>query len=1055
MNNYKKIIYLFIFISAIIQSCKKADDDITVEPIKCTVSTPFGKCDNQNDMCYKGKCIPKGSKCGEILAPCEDKTDICIPDTENGGYKCTEGRCNFNNLNGTCSNENMICTKRGICEYKCDEEHPKGACQDKYSCLQGNCIKDDTRCSNIVTNGVCEDGKTCALNTNSNNYECLPSCSEQYPDGACESEKKCHYNKCYFDYELCSPQNLYGVCEPGKICNEGVCERLCSTVVTNGICEYEDQVCFEGHCNYRCSHVRPNGICEEIGTKCVNGECKFKCSETIKDGYCDDENKTCVDGYCKPICGPEELTGACEDQYQICVNGECKFQCSNNYPFGVCPDEGYGCLNGTCIEQCSQQFPNGSCEQYFYCNNGTCEEVPCGIENPNGPCDTEGQRCVQGICLNECSQQQPNGWCSNENYVCYNNVCTDPTSQPCSTVFPDGFCTAWDKECINGQCTDKPCSSQYPHGRCDNGGMCVDGECSFTCLDNRPILQEGQSYSIENGGVFGSCCVVNEDCKDGFNSYGKFPTNICIYDQVHDGPYCLSLQLTKGRNNAYLCNYIGGCTGCVEDSDCEDPYPTLGEKERYFCEMVTYYDFEVQTGTKLDINISYCQRVFTNCQRLNKQQGEPCDENCNDSECATGLHCIKGFCTGQCKDDSFCTGGTTCTPLAYHLPDTDKDLFLDICIVQCENDNECNILGENYKCSTFTYKHQVLPEEIPTPKISYCRPQDNNATADLRDKCSIDDNCKGRICGEQNLCTTTCKLDSDCGTNAYCSYDNLMSGEITHVNRAGDPIDLNYLGICKYLDSNQGTPTQCSGKSDCPNTPVNGKEYQCLPKFTLLKDLPEGKSGDSVAGICGILTPTSNKAYSSEGEFCNNGSQICDTDLCVCGNGLCKDNRIGKCRNYCETSADCSGDYYCKRILVRDEVRYARAVYSGVCVPRHENFAITSCNTDGNNSDSLCQNGKTCISNPVNTKPEGDNPNKFGVEYICVEEKAGKVPLNQNCTRDSDCASQLCNMNTNKCSHACTKDSQCNDVGTMQCKMEDILVDDLNPAYIVYGGVCE
>jgi hypothetical protein len=184
-------------------------------------------------------------------------------------------------------------------------------------------------------------------------------------------------------------------------------------------------------------------------------------------------------------------------------------------------------------------------------------------------------------------------------------------------------------------------------------------------------------------------------------------------------------------------------------------------------------------------------------------------------------------------------------------------------------------------------------------------------------------------------------------------------------------------------------------------------------------------------------------------------SDSCDTDLCVCGNGLCTNSRVGKCRNYCETSNDCSGDYYCKRILLRKEVQYSRAVYGGVCVPRHENTDVTSCNINAGNSDSLCSPDKTCISNPVNTKPEGDNPNKFGVEYICVEKKAGKVPLNQNCTRDSDCSSQLCNMNTNKCSHACTKNSQCNDVGTTQCKMEDILVDDLNPSYIVYGGICE
>jgi len=1055
VNNYKIFIYLFIILSVILQSCKKDDGDISVEPIKCTIETPFGQCDKDGDTCYKGNCIPKDSKCGTILAPCEDKTEACVEDTENGGFKCVEGRCSFNNLNGTCADENMICTKRGLCEYKCDENHTSGACQNEYSCINGTCIKDSAKCSNIVTNGVCAKGKTCALDSNSENYECQFSCGEQYPNGACDSTKKCKFNKCYFEYELCGQDNLYGVCEVGKLCDQGVCKRVCSSVVTNGICEYEDQVCFEGNCNYRCSKIRPTGICEEIGTKCVEGECKFKCSETVKDGYCEDENKTCVEGYCKPICSPTELTGACQDKYKICIEGECKFQCSNNYPFGVCSELGYGCLDGDCIEQCSETFPNGSCEQYFYCNNGNCEEIPCGAENPNGPCEGTNQKCIQGICLNECSEQQPNGWCSTEGYVCYNNACTDPTSQACSSLFTNGFCTSWDEECISGDCVKKPCSTQYPHGRCDDGGMCNSGECSFTCSDNRPILQEGESKSLENGGVSGSCCVVNEDCKDGFNSFGNFPTNICIYDQVEEGPYCLGLKLTKDRNNPVLCATVGGCDGCTIDEDCADPYTGYGLDERYFCEMVTYYDFEVQAGTKLDINISYCQRVFRYCQRENKQQGEPCNENCNDSECATGLHCIKGFCTGQCKDDSFCTGGTKCIPLAYHLPDTDKDLFLNICLVQCENDNECSVLGEDYKCSATTYKYQVLPEEIPGPKLSYCRPQDNSASSNLRSRCSLNSDCKGRMCGNQTLCTTTCKADSDCGINAYCSYENLMSGEIIHNNRDGELIDLNYLGVCKYLDSTEETPSECGGKNDCPTNLVNGKSYQCLPKFTLLKDLPEGKSGDSASGVCGVLTPTSNKAYSSEGELCNNDSQICDTDLCVCGNGLCEDNRVGRCRNYCERSSDCEGDNYCKRILLRDEVQYSRAVYGGVCITRHENTNVTNCNINGNDSDSLCDTGKTCISNPVNIKPKADNPNKFGVEYICVEKKQGYTPLNQTCTKDSDCSSQICNMNTNKCSHACTKNSQCNDVGTTQCKVEDILVEDLNPDYVVYGGICE
>jgi hypothetical protein len=579
--------------------------------------------------------------------------------------------------------------------------------------------------------------------------------------------------------------------------------------------------------------------------------------------------------------------------------------------------------------------------------------------------------------------------------------------------------------------------------------------CSLSCLDNRPIYQEGSTASLDNGGISGSCCVVNEDCKDGFNSYGNFITDLCIFDQNPEGPYCIGLQLTKNINDSFLCGFVGGCNGCQQDSDCMDPYPTYGTEQNFFCSMVTYYDFQVQTGTKLDISISYCQRVYTNCQRLNKLQGDTCKESCHDSECATGLHCVKGICTAQCKDDSYCIEGANCIPLNYHLPDTDKDIYLDACMVVCENDERCHsMIDNNYSCSTFTYAHQAEGEDIPSEVISFCRPL-SNASRNLREFCTQDDDCKSRICGNENLCTTVCAKDEDCGTNAYCHYDALKSGQIIHADGTNTPIELNYLGECRYLESNQGTPSSCTSKSDCPTDLINGKEYQCLPKFDLVKPLPEGKSGDVAFGRCGVSHPIPNKAYSNEGGVCNNSTQLCSNDLCVCGNKLCEDNRIGKCRDYCETSNDCDGDEYCKRILVREDVQYSKSIYVGACVSRNEGIDVDDCNVSATNFNNLCSTDKTCIPNAVNIKPEGDNPNKFGVEYICVQKKEGKSLLNQTCQSDNDCKSQLCNKNTNKCSHACTNNTHCGDVGTGNCKMEHILIEDLNPNFIVYSGICE
>lgn len=1061
MNKYIKFFFLLVTISLLIQSCTRAEDEITeIEPIKCTQETPFGICDKKEDFCYNGKCIPLGTKCGERLAPCEDNTDLCIEDTENGGFKCVEGRCNFNNTDGTCPTDDMICTQRGLCENKCNSNYPKGACSTGNTCVDGTCFSNDEICGPGATDGICTAGKTCAYDAISDSYKCQDSCGENFPSGACESTKTCKYNKCYFDYELCSvDKNLDGICEDGKLCDNGICKRVCSSVVTNGICEYEDQICFEGNCGYRCSTIRPTGICEEVGTKCVEGECKFKCSQTIQDGYCTNENETCLKGYCKPICSPTEITGACPDVHKTCDEGECKFECSEDHIFGICLEDGYGCQEGNCIEQCSNLFPDGACEQFFTCNNGTCEEIPCSQLNPHGPCSETNQKCIDGICLNECSPQQPNGWCTEEGYVCNNNSCIDPETQPCSILFQNGFCSAWDEECITGGCLKKECSPTYEHGRCTNGAICNNGVCSLSCLDDRPILQEGETHNVDNGGISGSCCVVNEDCKDGFNSYGKFPTNVCIYDSNREGPYCIGMHLAK-NNEPYICHYAGGCDGCMNDSECTDPYPNKGTEEDYFCSMITFYDFAVQTGDSFDINISYCQRVMPNCQRLDKQQGEPCNEDCHDAECATGLHCIKGFCTGQCKNQSYCSESTDCIPLAYHLPDTDKDLYLDICLVTCENDGRCNsILGNNYSCSTFTYEKKVLPEETPTPMISYCRPLDSNADFDLGRGCDLDSDCKKRICGEQNVCTTICKENEDCGNNAFCSYTKLMTGEIIHENAVGTPIDLNYLGICKYLDSDQGVVNPCTKKDNCPDNLIDGEEYHCLPKIDLLKNLPEGNnSGDAAYGVCGVLKKARNKAYSSLGRECNNITQLCETDLCICGNGLCKNGDVGKCRDYCETSSDCDEDKYCKRILLRDQVQYSREVYAGVCEERRNTVYIGSqnnCDINANSSSSLCSSDKTCIANPVNTKPDPNNPNKFGVEYICIEKQQGRVNLNQTCSRDRDCNSNLCNLNTNKCSHACTNDSQCDDVGLVKCENDHILVEDLNTTYSIYSGICK
>ncbi|MBN2695616.1 hypothetical protein JXR93_13225 [bacterium] len=985
----------FLIFIAFLLSCSEEKKETK---ILCSQEEPYGDCEDDTTYCFKGYCIPFGAKCEEdqIMAPCDNKSYTCKYDAENQLFFCDQLPCSKTAKEGYCP-DGQVCHQNETtlvvsCTNLCSLENKNGLCLDETkSCWDGYCLAIDGRCSPQNKTGFCSTGKSC------DEGFCSVNCSIENPTGYCISGKTCIDGVCTNDSELCSSVNQTGICPTGEVCSNGVCDFLCSESHKAGICIDASQLCSDGECKNICSLLDLNGVCLSDADKCINGSCISPCSDANPTGYCNND-MSCFNGNCYYECSTEHVDGYCSENH-YCLQGECKAPCSQQNPTGFCTQEDYICFEGECILGCSPENRTGEClSQYEYCDydTGDCEIYPCSSRNPTGPCLTDpNQQCVDGRCKYECSTQNSTGFCREAGYICVGGSCINPLTQPCSTQYPQGVCQEH-YSCVNGSCIEADCSPEYPTGACPEGRVCDNGICILpnACIDNRPI-----------GPDQGSCCLSDNDCVKASGAYEAF----CITEDSSEGAYCIDV---------FARTMFTPNVGCNHDSECSDPYPQYGTEQQYYCNQLYYPTMGIE------IDVRFCMKNLDNCSFTRAgDPGDACNVRCMDSECKFGNHCYHGICTRQCNLalGTFENRGCPqidgkyldCLIEGFDFDKLGKEYEINICSLTCNSNSDCALM-EGTECKRLAktdtgIKHFVCDNEHLSSEIT-----------PLGGYCEDDSVCATAICNKKdNICSTPCNDDADCGSNGFCYFDYGVK------NSSTDSRYMQYFGICRYSDSSIGLGSSCSSDSNCSNGKV------CIPKFT----------DNSVIGICGKLektTQTNRVNYKAKGESCNNTTDFCQNDLCI----------DGVCREYCESTATCGTNSICSKAEVRKSSIYQSVItnatlYAGSCKPFTGSMSICS------NSINPCQNNEVCIYNTPKKVTQSSD-----IEYLCVAKKTGKN-IGESCSEDSECQTHICHPTQNRCTVACSSNTQCEGFSQNRCNMNAAVVSDLESQTNIYAGVCE
>ena len=351
----------------------------------------------------QGECAPGEKKCvGAMIMTCNDDGSGWVsPEVCAQGEVCAAGACC---LPSSC--DGVACGSDG-CGGEC------GACEDGFSCVEGQCI-DDT-CEVECAGKVCGDdgcGGSCG------GCDAPQTCCE---GACCQAEcggKECGSDGCCGDCGECAQD---GVCVDGQCCVPD-CQGLeCGDDGCDGSCgECGDGVeCAQGQC---CAPECDGKSCGDDGCGGLCGECEpwFGCA----DGIC---SNVCVEACQGRACGPDGCGGLCG----LCPGEEI---CSDD---GLCLDEctgscvGKQCGTDGCGGKCGAPCPAGTfCDGEGLCTpNAQC--VPdclgkqCGKDGCSGLCGEcgDGIGCtIDGQCSNYCAGCDLDDYCANLNFEAGNLV---------------------------------------------------------------------------------------------------------------------------------------------------------------------------------------------------------------------------------------------------------------------------------------------------------------------------------------------------------------------------------------------------------------------------------------------------------------------------------------------------------------------------------------------------------------------------------------------------------------------------------------------------------
>uniref|UniRef100_A0A8V5H3B8 Neurogenic locus notch homolog protein 1 n=1 Tax=Melopsittacus undulatus TaxID=13146 RepID=A0A8V5H3B8_MELUD len=536
---------------------------------------------------------------------------------------------------------------------------------------------------------------------------------------------------CEIDIDECNPDPChYGTCKDGIasftcLCQPGYTGHRCDININ----ECQSQPCKNGGtCQdrnnaYNCLCLKgttgPN--CEINLDDCASNPCDYgKCIDKINGYEC-----TCELGYTGRMCN---------------INID---ECSSNpcHNGGTCKDG----INGfTCL--CPEGFHDPKClSEVNECNSNPCihgKSLMVPLCPTGQTCEIDINECVKSPCRNGATCQNTNGSyrcacrtgftgrnCDTDIDDCKSNPCRNGGS--CSDGIGTFFC-----ECLAGfrgpkceedinECASNPCKNGANCTDCVNSYTCTcpSGFSGIHCENNTPDCTErysrssscpalGQEHSCFNGGT----------CVDGINTFTcvclpGFTGSYCEHDiNECDSKPCLNGGTCQDSYGTYKCTCPQGYTGLncqnlvrwCDSSPCKNGGKCWQTNNLYRCECNSGW-----TGL-------YCDVPSVSCEVAAKQQGMDVAHLCRNSGLCvdTGnthfCRCQAGYTGSYCEEQvdecspNPCQNGATCTDYlggyscecvaGYHGVNCSEEI--NECLSHpCQNGGTCIDLINTYKCS--------------------------------------------------------------------------------------------------------------------------------------------------------------------------------------------------------------------------------------------------------------------------------------------------------------------------------------------------------------------
>ncbi len=977
-----------------------------------------------NGVCQEGVCQTEARDCSSAsdqcnVGQCDEDADACVPKPVSDGTTCNDGAfCTVNDAcqAGTCTGSARDCSAAGD---QCND----GICDEQADSCVPQPVADDT---------PCDDGQYCTVNDTCQQGQC----SAGGPRQCGAAGGSCRTGTCDEQADACTgdPVPDGTSCEDGQYCtvNDTCQAGTCAGGGARDCASAGDQ-CNDGACDEQRNRCAPtpkadgttcnDGLFCTVGDQCTSGACggsSRDCSsagDQCNDGTCDDTQDSCVPS-------PKSDGTTCNDGLfctvsDVCTGGACGGsaracayagdQCND----GVCDDSSDACV--------AQPKADGTtCNDTLFCTvNDQCTSGTCG--GAARDCSGAGDQCNSGVCDDTAD-------------ACVAQPVADGTS--CN----DGrFCTVSD-QCASGTCRGlgRDCSSvadQCNDGVCDDStGACVpqpkvDGT---TCNDGQPCTVSDQCTSGTCGGSPKDCSALDDQCNTGNcdpNSGSCVAQALSDGTSCNDGQFCtVGDQCSSGvcggsaRDCSAVANGEACATGVCDESfdQCTKQYDTSCCDNTVDNDLDGYdqcNDCDDANGAVHPNATEVCNGVDDDCDGLIDEDfdsdgdgyatcsDDPSLRDCDDTNAGVNPGAAENCGvdgTGNGIDDD-CDGyiDEGCNPCT--TTDVDGDGYSQ-CDGDCNDTNPdvhpgatevCD--GLDNDCNTFTVKNCDVDDPCNFPSgTDVCK--DDRICA-----CIVGAN--GSCTGDYR-CTTFCNWSSTgpigdgCGADQTCGYDLLQSSN-DHA--------------CKVTTATPGSlggGEACGADSDCRSLSCTKLCRGAGCNQTYCHDLCASDAYCGTNAVCQIQRLSTNmdgQCWPAGGPFLGTSTvgQSCSQDY-NCDHGFCltdPNDASRYCTEACCKDADCPSGYTCSMQGDQIDTTY---VYPD---PRHISCATDS---DCTGQGGVCYNNE-CAWRLVETSP------------MCVKDVSGQGArvAGQQCSQNSDCASDFCEKTLGICVSTCCNDAAC------------------------------